>query len=312
MPIDHGAIAAAAARQHGAFSLAQAVEAGASPRAIRTAIESGRWTRPTRGVYLLAGRADSLAQRAMVATLARPEGVIGWLTAAHLGSWVPSSPRRPILVVPPGTSIRLPIATVRRSVVHPGERAIVQGIATTAPARTLVDLAHELGPTPLARVVDAAMHAGACTVTAVAEQLARTPHLSTERARALLRALEPWREAIRPGSPAEARLVRLVVAWGYPPPELQVAIVDDHGQVVARADGGWPTTRIAFEYDGAAFHGPERWAADEARHRRIEQLGWRLLRADAADLRPGERSFRDALARAWAERSGRAVRANVR
>jgi hypothetical protein len=172
-------------------------------------------------------------------------------------------------------------------------------VPTTAPHRTLVDLAAIVGPRRLARVVDAAMHDGATSHRRVIERLERTPNLRRAARAALLDALGPWDATIRPGSPQEARLVRTIVDWGYPMPKLQIEVVDELGQTIARPDGGWPERQLAFEYDSRRFHGPERWAHDEARHVEIEQLGWTLLHADATDLRPGERSFRDQLARAW-------------
>jgi hypothetical protein len=299
VPVDHRAIAELAQRQHGAMSHQQVLARGPTRSAIATAIESGRWIRATRGVYLLAGHEPSVWQRAMAATLARPGTAASDLTAAHLEGWIDASPHRPMLIAPPNASLRSPIASVRRAPLAPDERTVRLQVPTTSPHRTLVDLAAILGPRRLTRVVDAAMHAGATSHDRTIEQLERTPRLGRAARDALLGALAPWSGAIRPGSPQEARLVRTIVAWGFPRPELQIEIVDASGQVIGRADGGWPAERVGFEYDSPRHHGPERWAADEARHEAIERLGWRLLHADGADLRPGERSFRDQLIRAW-------------
>jgi len=66
-----------------------------------------------------------------------------------------------------------------------------------------------------------------------------------------------------------------------------------------RVDVGWSARRVGLEYDLEQFHGPSRWASDEARHQAIEELGWQLLHVDKVDLRPGRAGLRDALDRAW-------------
>ena len=301
MPFDEGALARLARSQHGVLTYQQALALSSSRAAIVVAVRTGRWAQPTRGIYVLAGYPRSVEQRAMIATLARPGSAVARLTAAHLRGWVDTSPRRPHLVVPRSATSRSTIATITRADVPSDHLEVIGAIPIASAPWTIVDLAKVLGPKRLTQIVDRALHRRHTTVAAISAVLDGPRAVSTARRSALLEILDAWGGPIRPGSIGEARLVRTIVSWGHPRPEHQVEIVDASGTVIARADGGWTGRRIVFEYDGLEFHGPLRWASDEARHEAIEALGYRLLHADKVDLVPGERSFRDQLAQAWAE-----------
>ncbi|MGH9000638.1 MAG: hypothetical protein ACRDY7_14765 [Acidimicrobiia bacterium] len=95
-----------------------------------------------------------------------------------------------------------------------------------------------------------------------------------------------WDDAIRPGSPAEARVLRWLTRNGFPPPERQYPIENEDGEVVAKGDFVWPEPMVLMEYDGEAFHGPRRWLADDRREGNVTDLGWTVVRADKDDFRP--------------------------
>jgi hypothetical protein len=106
-------------------------------------------------------------------------------------------------------------------------------------------------------------------------------------------ALEVWTPGIAPGSPAEVRLLRRIVDWGFPRPALQVEVRDDAGRFVARLDGGWPELLVGYEYDSRTHHGPRRFEHHEARYAALAGLGWAVRAVESSDLFPGEVGFRN-------------------
>jgi hypothetical protein len=298
-------IASLAARQFGAFTSAQAQMAGLSIDQVRHRVATGRWRRPTRGVFVLAGVPDGPEQRAAIAQLARPSGVLSHGTAAALAGLSVPAPPQPILTVPPNASGRSTTAAIHRLHLPPSLVVAHGALRCTAVSRTLVDIATTVGPRRLAKVVDEAMHLRATTVRAVAAAMDDAPHLTAAPRGALLDALEVWRSGIAPGSPAEARLLRLLDQWGLPAPERQVIVRDAQGDVVARLDAGWSDRRLGLDYDSTRWHGPDAWAHDEARHALVTRLGWRLEHVDKFDLAPGRHALRGRLLAAYHAPTGR-------
>jgi hypothetical protein len=222
-------------------------------------------------------------------------GVVSHLTAAAVhGLWRPSP--LPHVTVPSTSSARCPIAKVHRSDVPIVDRTTVQGLRVTSVSRTLVDLASILDRASLERVVDDALCRQLATVASILDALARAG--SHRRGAVLLRSvLEVWSESIRPGSPAEVRLLRYLDERGFPRPVTQHEVRAADGSFVARLDVAWPDDLAALEYDGRAFHGPRRIDHDEHRLARLAALGWRVTSVTKVDLQPGERRLADVLGR---------------
>jgi hypothetical protein len=297
--MDHEAdvrVGVIAARQHGLISAQQASTAGLSRTQIQHRVRTGRWERMARGIYRIAGAPPSRPQPAMAAVLSRPDGAISFLNAAELFGLSVVGPPVPWLTVPTSSSARAAVARVHRSDLPTDQIDVVQGIRVTTAARTLVDCSALLGQHRLGKLVDEAMHRRLTSPQRVEAILDAARDRSLVARHEVLRDLiDVWRPSIRPGSPAEARLLRVLGEWGFPPPERQVRIYDADGTIIARLDGGWPDRRIGFEYDSPEWHGPARWASDEARHALVEALGWTLLHIDKTDITPGATRLRDRL-----------------
>lgn len=280
------AIAELASRQHGAFSAAQAASVGMSRRQAQHRLATGRWVVVLRGVHAIAGSPSTWHQRAVAPLLLRPDAVLAGLAAGHALGLVRAPLDHPVLIVPPGSSARaLGASRAHRSALADDDVTLVDGLRTTAPARTLVDLATVLPQRRLVVAVDDALHRRLLVPSALDGALERVRPRRTELAERVLAAVEPWR-GIRPGSPAEVRLLRQLAAWGVEPPARQVPILDPTGETIGRADLGWPAWRYGLEYDGDEHHGPTRWAHDERRHAQIVAAGWRLDHVGARDLLP--------------------------
>jgi hypothetical protein len=290
-----------AAKHHGVFSRAQAIGVGFTSRQIDRRLSSRRWELLARGVYRMAGAPPSWRQDAYAAWLAAPSPAFAsHLTAAALHGAHSPPPPKPHVTVPWNGSVRLPLAVVHRSRHGVSEWVTIDSIPTTTLTRTLIDCAGVLGPRRTRTLTDSAFYKGRISAPGVDQgwdDVRIRPGRAGEPK--LRQALGPWRSEIRPGSPAEARLVRQLQQWGFPEPECQIVITDSSGRVLGRVDLGWRRPKLGIEYDSEEHHGESAWESDEARHVAITAAGWRLHHADKADLRPGATRLRTELRAAW-------------
>lgn len=295
MTMHHGpdhAAARLAAKQHGLLSRADAIGVGLSDRQIRVRLASRGWNPVVRGVYALPGSSPGWQRDVHAACLATG-GAASHISAAALHRLLDAS-MVPHVTVPASASARTPLARVHRSDLDARDVTRLLGMAVTTVERTLVDLATVVDRPLLERLVDDVLSAERSTEADVLAALARVGR--GRRGIDLLRStLMVWAPLIRPGSPAEVRLLRLLVGWGFPTPETQVEVCDGSGRFVARLDLGWPGRRTGIEYDSVRWHGPRHWARDEPRYARLHALGWRVDTATKADLVPGERRLPDLL-----------------
>lgn len=299
------AIASLASQQLGLITRAQARSCGLTDRQVDGLAARGEWERVVPGVYRMAGAPPSWESGVLAPCLAHAPGATASLfTATRLHGLARTSPLMPDVCVPFERTSRVSGATSHRARLTPLDRTMVGPIPVTSIERTLVDLAGVVGPVRLRSIVDSAMHTGRITARSVDAAWDRSQRAPGRKGRAnLMAALETWRPAIRPGSAAEARLLRQLRQWGYPEPDRQIVVKDASGTIVARLDAGWRDVRVGLEYDSEEWHGEDRWTHDEERHALVESLGWTLLRVDKIDLRAGERRFRRELEQAWPHRA---------
>jgi hypothetical protein len=277
-------------RQHGVITLVQARRAGLSDQQVRRKAASGHWERLVPGVYRLAGSSQTYAQRVMAACLAGGAGAVASHHSAARLLGVATSARRDDLVeitVARGRSTDA--AAQLAGVVHHArhldnrDRAHVDGIPVTKPARLLVDMAGYLDPPALDDLVDDVLwQYETAAPRSVLETLRRVqPRSGRARLRA---ALDPWLGGPRPESPPEMQLLRRLVRAGLPTPRRQFEILHpETHEFVARADLAYPDVRLAVEYDGARTHGPRQQREDARRDERIATAGWLALHARAED-----------------------------
>lgn len=137
---------------------------------------------------------------------------------------------------------------VHTAPLHPDDVVLVDGVAATSLARTVVDVGRRHAFEPAVAVADAALRAG----------------LDEWCLRAALRRARGW-----PGVPGARRVAafadgraesvgesrsRVAIARaGLPPPELQVPV--RHRDGIAFADFGWPQYRTLGEFDGKVKYG---------------------------------------------------------
>lgn len=61
-------------------------------------------------------------------------------------------------------------------------------------------------------------------------------------------------------------------------PEVRYEIIDEYGQVLARADLAYPAAKLDIEYDGALHYTRRRGELDKQRDARLAGYGWQTLR----------------------------------
>lgn len=218
---DH-VVGSKASRQWGAFTGAQARDAGLSHRQIDYRVRVKRWRRKARDVFVLTGTQETWQQRAMTACLAGPAGtVVSHLTAAavyRLGK----PPEKPHVMVPrKANGGRIRGAVVRRATLRAGEKAVKDRLPCTAPVRTVLDCSELLDYEDLCDLVDSAL----CCKLMQPSRLIRAAEAAWLSARGtrraglgrLVKALEVWRSGAFPGSPPEVKLQRRLKEWGFPP-----------------------------------------------------------------------------------------------
>lgn len=162
------------------------------------------------------------------------------------------------------------------------------GLWVTTTARTLYDCAGVLTHEALVCAVDAALHRGLVTSSALAA-LAERHHgeLRAPEFRAALAAADGRAES------APETLARLILQPALPELEPQVKIYDERGDVLARVDLGDRVAKLAVETDGKRAHAGERMVAkDNRRDRRTRGQGWWTERATWWDCRRGQAALR--------------------
>lgn len=194
----------------------------------------------------------------------------------------------PALVVPeaalPGGPARRPGGgiVVRRS--DPGPVTVVRGARASSVPVAAAAAVCTLPRDRAVAVLDSALQQGLLTE----DQLDRVRGLTRGR-RGAARAAGWWDLVDgRAQSPLETAARLQCVDAGVPPHDLQVAVRDATGRVVARGDLGWRHRSgrlLVVEIDGAGPHGtPQALYRDRARQNDVLTAGALLLRFTAADV----------------------------
>jgi very-short-patch-repair endonuclease len=160
---------------------------------------------------------------------------------------------------------------VHRTTLAPEDITQIDGLPLTTPTRTLIDLADQLTPHRLERVLHRAEILRILDVAAIHARLASLPG---RRSRTLLQALaslQPGPQATR--SELEERFLALVAKHKLPRPRVNATVAG------YEVDFYWPEHNLIVETDGAATHlTPTAFEADRARDAHLTALGHRVIR----------------------------------
>lgn len=265
------------ALRNGPFTVAEAEAAGIS----RGRLRGSAWRRLCQGWYCWAGQPLTETARLIPVARGLPEGFAfaGPVAGRLHGLDVPLARRPEVIVpVPTITSERVE-AIVRRERLDPSEIVWRQGFPVTSALRTCFDLAGRLPLVEAVVALDQALAAHLVDSTELASFVAERANANgVVKARRAISLVEPKAE-----SPMETRLRLLLVLSGLPRPEAQVDLRTRAGEFVGRVDLFYPEPGLALEYDGENHR--DRLTRDNQRQNQLLELGIRLLRYTAPDLR---------------------------
>lgn len=266
-------VARIASRQWGIVSRAQLLAAGLTPDAIALRLRRGRLHSVHRGVYAVGHSYLAPLARERAALLACGEGaLLSHRSAAALWAFVAPG-RGPIDVTVVGRerTVRPGIRAHRARALAPEDGTLRRGLALTAPARTLLDLAEvatsqeeveeAVGKARVARWVTPASllayanaatgHHGARTLKAVVSQAAAEGFTRSK---------------------AERKLLALLRAARLPMPVTNAVLFG------RERDAVWRVQRVVVEFDGWAVHsGRHAFEHDRLRVGELAAHGWRTV-----------------------------------
>jgi hypothetical protein len=160
------------------------------------------------------------------------------------------------------------------------------GVRLTSLARTWCDLGALLSEEELVAAGDFLLwHRRPDALRQTADDLARTlARFEGRRGRPLLHGCLPLLSD-RADSPAESTMRMRFLRAGLPIPQVNADIFDPDHNWIAMVDLAWPEHSVAFDYEGD-HHRTDRaqWTKDLVRARRVDEAGWKYVRAGGADL----------------------------
>ena len=275
------------ARQYGVFSRAQARQSGLTDRQIDRRLAMGRFITIGPGVCRIASAPRTDLGDLLGATL-RTRGIASHRSAAALYRLIPKHPKSPEVTVGPGSSYRRDVVAHRSFDLEPTDIVLVDGIRTTSPARTLLDVASTFSLRRLEVATHDAVTRGLTDPDSIVGMLSRVSRKGRPggpRLRTVLDRLG-WTDACE--SPLETRLLQELLDHGLPTPVRQHRLVIE-GRAI-RLDFAYPPEKIALEADGYAAHAARKaFERDRSRNNLLTLHGWLVLRftSDSLQTAPG-------------------------
>jgi predicted transcriptional regulator of viral defense system len=260
---------------HGVVARGQLLGAGVTRHEIRRRIQRGDLLRVYPGVYRVGHRAASIQATYLAAVFAGGGGAaLAGRAAAHLWALRRGSAPPPEILT--ATERRIEgVRTRRTRRLDPRDVTVFNAIPVTTIARTLVDLAAELGEEELARACHEAGVRYRTTPADVGAVLERRPNaLGAARLRAVMTG-----DVHVTLSKLEARFLRLLGTEALPLP------VTNRPAGGRRVDCRWPELGLTVELDGYRFHNSRHsWEQDRRREREARARGDEFRRYSYGDV----------------------------
>jgi very-short-patch-repair endonuclease len=260
------------------------MELGLSRNQIEYRTTTGAFVIVDHAVYRVSGTPPSRQQLLMAACLAGP-AVVSHRSAGLIWSF-PAMSDEIVEVTALRHRRRRSTAVTWHESFHLSTREVteVDGLPVTRPTRTFLDLGVVLSADELELVLNDGIRRRLLSVEAISRRLEQFSAVRPGAAvvRAVLDRHIPGGPA--PESVLETRFVQLLRAGELPAPTAQLEISLGNG-AKARVDFAYPSHRIAFELDGAAYHsGPLAQRRDRQRDNRLGAMGWRVVHFDWDDV----------------------------
>ena len=297
----------AAASQLGLITAADALKF-LSRQAIRRRLSAGLWRKVLPDIYTLSPSNLTIDQRVMAASLwvrsaqaARDRSCVSHTTAGWLLGL--GTHPEPVHVMSP-RSLTSPAKWLvhHRVCLEPKEVTSVNRIATTIPARTLLDLGAVCSSDEVESALETALRKGTVSLHRLERFVAERARKGSRGASTLRKLLRDRQNDYIPSeSELELRLFRILRKARLPLPVKQQVVIDQ-GRFIARVDFAYPDRGLVIEVHGWKYHGQrDRWNQDLRRGNRLTLAGARTLEFTWRDVthNPNEvaGSIREALVR---------------
>jgi predicted transcriptional regulator of viral defense system len=277
-----------AREQRGLFTLAQADACGFARRTITSRATRGMYEVIHPGVYGLAGSEATWHRQVVAAVLsATPPSAASHQTAAYLWSMTDHRPESVEIATRRHLRVRrIPFVVHESQDLIEPDIHLLDGIPTTSPARTLVDLGASARLGTVARCFDTALRTKLVSVEEVDQvvrRVARKGRTGVGTIRPLVAERLRWLSVTE--SSLEDRFRALVERAGFPMPESQYVLIDPGGNFVGRYDFAYENHNVIVELDSERYHmDPESFQRDRDKQTRAHMLGWTVYRFTWQDL----------------------------
>ncbi len=270
-----------ASRQGGAFTFAQAVQAGISKSTIGRRARSGAWTRLHDGVYTVAGPEPTRALELWAAVLAAgPLSVVTHESAALLHGAERLPPHPITLTAPHGSHHHLHGVVVHQiDDLVDRHRTTIERLPVSAPARCVVELGVTRSTGVIGRVADDLVRAGRTSYRSIERVLAELTRPGKPGLAPVAAMLDERSDGhVPPASELERMLFDTLDAGGLPRPVRQMPLPGRRNPM-GIADGGYLDAKIVLEADGRRWHmRVEAARRDRERDAQAIRAGWVPLR----------------------------------
>ncbi|MCW2797723.1 hypothetical protein [Nocardioides sp.] len=259
------------------FTRADALAAGISPRLLR----GSRFRRIFRGVHISSSVTPHDDERVTAALMLHPKDT--WASHVTGAAWCR-------VAVPPSSTTHVSVTRAKDRRWQPGLKPHVappgtktrtwRGILVSAPIRMFVELASMLDLVDLVVAGDSMLRVFGLKAEELVAGLEKTRDYWSPAARYA-------GKFVRDGvdSPMETRLRMLIVLAGLPEPQVNVKVREHDGNVILRFDLGYPSLRLAFEYDGRQHvEIIKNWERDIDRGDLVDKAEWRILKVTAKGI----------------------------
>ena len=282
------ALAAVASRQHGLFTVSQALDLGATRLMVLGRAKAGRIVKEDVDVYRFAGLPPSWESRLLARVLAAGEGALAsHRAAAALWGFEGFNKGTPELSIPRGRRYRRTgVRTHESTDLERCGARVRNGIRVTDPARTLLDLGRFVGDKPLASAIESARRLRLTDWSELISTLARHARKGRPGIRRLRRTIarHAHRDEVT-DSDFELLVLVLLLEHGLPEPVLHHQLRGPDESFIAEIDLAYPGLRIAIELDGGVHRDGDTFESDRPRQNRIVLEGWVVLRFTWATFR---------------------------
>jgi len=278
------------ASQHGLATRSQVLAAGVSVAQLRTAVSQARWEARGSGLYAAVNWSNS-AERSLHAACLWYDGVASHESAAWLWGLLKRDPAVPVVSVPHnrrpvvatdgatmgsrgGAGSRANVIVRRSRDLAHSSTSLRQGIPTTNPLRTLVDMAGVAEPALLDEAIDAALAVRLVTVEGLLAEAARLGRHGRSGPAQLTRRLAKRGFTGAPAPSAlESRALRLLAASRVRVEQCEVVVEGTGYRLDIQLAGG-----LFVELDGYTYHwSPDQKRYDDARRNKPRLLGFEIL-----------------------------------